>query len=123
MCCDFFACDCRFQCPDGCACFRDSLWSANVVRCSARGHPRVPLLLPLDATEVHLDGNALGHIDTQSFLGRGNVRSLYLNASRVASLGNGTFSGLTGLRSLHLEDNDLSQLRGHEFAPLHNLRQ
>ena len=34
MCCAFFACDCRMQCPDGCSCFRDATWSANIIQCS-----------------------------------------------------------------------------------------
>ncbi len=123
MCCDFYACDCRFQCPDGCACFRDRAWSENAVRCSGMGHAAVPLLLPLDATDIRLDGNSLGHIDTQSFLGRGNVRELYLNGSGIISMGNNTFSGLANLEVLHLEDNNIAELRGHEFSALGSLRE
>ena len=52
MCCDFFACDCRMQCPEGCSCHHDSSWSQNVIRCSERGLRAVPALIPMDATEV-----------------------------------------------------------------------
>ncbi len=122
MCCDFYACDCRFQCPDGCSCYHDAGWTKNIVQCSARGHSAVPILLPLDATEIRLDGNGLGHIDTQSFLGRANVRELFLNGSQIVSMSNNTFSGLATLEVLHLEDNNIAELRGYEFSSLHFLR-
>ena len=38
----------------------------------------------------------------QSFLGRDNVRELYLNDSGIVALGNATFSGLGSLEVLHL---------------------
>jgi len=123
VCCDFYACDCRFQCPDGCSCFRDTRWSRNVVQCSASARRSVPLLLPQDASEIRLDGNNLGHLRTQSFLGRSNVERLFLNGSNILSLGNGTLSGLSGLESLHLQDNNIGELRGYEFAGLANLKE
>jgi hypothetical protein len=123
MCCDFYACDCRFQCPEGCSCFHDSNWSQNVVSCSAKGHKHVPILIPLDATVVRLDGNNLRHIDTQSFHGRDNVRELYLNGSNIISMSNNTFSGLTSLEVLHLEDNNIAEIRGFEFTSLTYLRE
>ena len=121
MCCDFFACDCRMQCPEGCNCFHDSAWSVNVIECSARNHTDVPLLIPMDATVVRMDGNDLGDVDTQSFIGRRRVGQLYMNASRVTSLSGQTFNGLADLDALHLEDNRIRRLRGFEFANLSSL--
>ena len=118
MCCDFYACDCRMQCPHGCECSHDASWSRNVISCSAKNHTSVPLLIPMDATHVHLDGNNLGHVDQQNFLGRHRVRHLFLNNSRVRSLSNNTFAGLVGLKTLHLENNNLERLQGHEFSTL-----
>eukprot|EP00095_Tigriopus_kingsejongensis_P011074 maker-scaffold23_size669530-snap-gene-5.23 protein:Tk11074 transcript:maker-scaffold23_size669530-snap-gene-5.23-mRNA-1 annotation:"hypothetical protein Y032_0054g2483" len=123
MCCDFYACDCRFQCPDGCSCFHDQAWTQNIVRCSQRSHFNVPLLIPLDATEVRLDGNNLQHLDTQSFLGRDNVKELYLNGSNIISMANNTFAGLGQLEVLHLEDNSIGEILGQEFEALSNLKQ
>lgn len=123
MCCDFYACDCRFQCPDGCSCFHDQKWSQNIVQCSSRDHHSVPLLVPLDATEVRLDGNNFGHLETQSFLGRDNVKELYLNGSNIISVGNKTFAGLDNLEVLHLEDNNIGEIVGSEFGTLRNLRE
>ena len=118
MCCDFYACDCRFQCPDGCSCFHDQDWSQNIVQCSERGHKHIPILVPLDSTTVFLDGNNFRHLETQSFLGRDNVRELYLNSSNIVTLGNNTFSGLTNLEVLHLEDNNIAEISGTEFTAL-----
>ena len=55
------------QCPDGCDCYHDADWTMNIVSCSAREHRRIPILIPLDATTVRLDGNDFGRaaIDTQ----------------------------------------------------------
>ena len=72
----------------------------------------------MDATHVHLDGNNLGHVDQQNFLGRHRVRHLFLNNSNVRSLSNNTFQGLAGLKTLHLENNHLEQITGHEFSAL-----
>ena len=55
------------QCPEGCSCHHDSSWSQNVIRCSERGLRAVPALIPMDATEVRLDGNAFagGRLESQ----------------------------------------------------------
>ena len=45
MCCDFFACDCRMKCSEGCDCFHDQTWSSNIIECGRRGHARY-LLFP-----------------------------------------------------------------------------
>ncbi len=124
MCCDFFACDCRMQCPDGCSCFHDSTWSANVIQCSLRGHAHVPPLIPMDATALYLDGNNFtGTLESQSFIGRKRVTSLYLNSSMIAAISNQTFNGLTELEILHLEDNVIHSLQGYEFENLTSLRE
>ena len=123
MCCEFYACDCRMQCPEGCNCFHDRTWSTNIIECSAKSHTDVPLLIPMDATEVRLDGNNLGDVNTQSFIGRKRVTSLYMNNSQVTSISKETFSGLSQLQVLHLEDNKLKEIEGHEFSALTGLRE
>ena len=123
MCCDFFGCDCRMQCPDGCACFHDTTWSANIIQCSARGHTDIPPLIPMDATSVFLDGNNFIDLSGQMFLGRSRMKSLYLNASSVVNISNNTFFGLHDLQTLDLSHNFLQVLKGEEFAPLVNLKE
>ena len=124
MCCDFFACDCRMQCPEGCSCFHDSTWSSNVIQCSNRGHTDIPPLIPMDATGIYLDGNNFtGILESQAFIGRKRVKSMFLNSSQIAAISNQTFNGLTELQVLHLEDNLISRIEGWEFGNLTSLRE
>ena len=123
MCCDFFACDCRMKCSEGCDCYHDSTWSANIIQCGGREHDKVPKFIPMDATHVYLDGNALADLSSDTFVGRKHLASLYLNSSRIETVSDKTFNGLTELVSLHLEDNAIAQLRGAEFADLSSLRE
>ena len=124
MCCDFFACDCRMQCPDGCSCFHDSTWSANVIQCSLRQHTDIPPLIPMDATTLFLDGNNFtGTLISQAFIGRKRVQNLFLNNSMIAAVSNQTFNGLTELEVLHLEDNLIERIEGYEFENLTSLRE
>lgn len=122
MCCDFFACDCRMKCSDGCDCFHDQTWSANVIQCGRRGHSEVPEFIPMDATAIYLDGNSgLGDLSSETFIGRKHLRELYLNASGVTAISNRTLDGLEELSVLHLQGNRLSSLTGGEFAGLRSL--
>jgi Leucine-rich repeat (LRR) protein len=123
MCCDFYACDCRMQCPFGCECKHDADWSLNIVTCSGNNHTHVPILIPMDATSLHLDGNNLRHVDQQNFLGRHRVKKLYLNESGVVTLSDNAFAGLTDLRELYLDNNNISELRGYEFSGIVHLRE
>ena len=61
-CCDFYACDCRMQCPSGCTCQHDVTWGKNIITCSSRNQTNIPLLIPMDATSLRLDGNQYRHI-------------------------------------------------------------
>ena len=123
MCCDFFACDCRMKCPEGCECFHDQTWSSNIIQCAERGHPEVPDFIPMDATHIYLDGNSIGDLAADSFVGRKHLTELYLNSSRVETLSNKTFNGLTELEVLNLNRNLISELRGGEFGELVSLKE
>ncbi len=124
MCCEFFACDCRMQCPKGCSCHHDSTWSANIIQCSSRGHLDVPPLIPMDATSIRLDGNNFtGTLESQAFIGRKRVTSLYLNGSQIEAISNQTFNGLPELQILDLSHNFIRKLKGYEFSNLSSLHQ
>jgi len=123
FCCDFFACDCRMQCPEGCACYHDNLWSNNIIQCSLRGHQDVPALIPMDATTVYLDGNNMTELVNPGFIGRRRISSVYLNNSMIRKVTNYSLEGLTEVRVLHLEDNQLQELGGNEFSGLTKLGQ
>lgn len=122
-CCDFDACDCEMTCPTNCTCYHDQLWSANVVECSGAGYTEMPNTIPMDASEVYLDGNNFGELSSHSFIGRKNLKVLYANNSNIAAVYNHTFSGLRRLIVLHLENNHIKELLGFELASLESLRE
>merc|ERR1719471_1426483 len=123
FCCEFFACDCRMQCPEGCSCFHDSSWSVNTIVCSNRGHNDVPALIPMDATKVFLDGNNMTELVNPGFIGRRRIRSVFLNSSMIRLVTNFSLEGLTDVRVLHLEDNQIELLNGNEFTGLTSLKE
>jgi len=122
-CCDFDACDCEMTCPNDCTCYHDQSWSANVVDCSSGAHSTLPERIPMDVTELYLDGNHLPTLSSHKFIGRKNLRHLFLNNSRIQVIGNRTFNGLKGLRTLHLQDNRIRTLVGFELGDLESLRE
>ncbi|XP_026275930.1 toll-like receptor 7 [Frankliniella occidentalis] len=122
-CCDFDACDCEMTCPQNCSCYHDQAWTTNVVDCSRQGSDQIPRRIPMDATEVYLDGNNLKELQNHVFIGRKNMRVLFVNSSRIESIQNRTFNGLNALEILHLEDNQLGELKGYEFEHLAHLRE
>lgn len=138
-CCEFDACDCEMTCPTGCSCYHDPTWWANIVDCSAGNsgnsgnsgdvgselssvHTGLPDGIPMDVTELHLDGNNLTELSSHAFIGRKIMHTLYLNASRIQVLRNRTFHGLGSLQVLHLESNLLEEIRGSEFEALDHLK-
>ncbi len=123
QCCDFDACDCEMTCPDNCTCYHDASWSKNIAECSSSGFYDLPDQLPMDATEVFLDGNIFPELDSHTFIGRKNLQALHLNNSGIHTIRNKTFNGLKSLQILHLESNQLTQLQGFEFETLANLRE
>ncbi|CAH1173852.1 unnamed protein product [Phaedon cochleariae] len=122
-CCEFDACDCEMTCPANCTCYHDQLWSANVVECSAVGYSEMPNRIPMDATEVYLDGNNFGELSSHAFIGRKNLKVLFANNSNIAAIYNHTFTGLKRLAILHLETNHLRELLGFEFSVLEYLKE
>ncbi|KAG7206279.1 hypothetical protein KM043_003661 [Ampulex compressa] len=122
-CCDFDACDCEMTCPAGCKCYNDRTWNTNAVDCSGLSVEEIPRRIPMDATEVYLDGNVLRELQNHVFIGRKNMRVLYVNASGIESIQNRTFNGLNNLQILHLEDNRIKELKGFEFERLSHLRE
>uniref|UniRef100_A0A6V7I0C7 TIR domain-containing protein n=1 Tax=Bracon brevicornis TaxID=1563983 RepID=A0A6V7I0C7_9HYME len=122
-CCDFDACDCEMTCPSNCKCYHDQTWNTNVVDCSGLSTQDIPRKIPMDATEVYLDGNDFRELQNHVFIGRKNMRVLYVNASSIESIQNRTFNGLNNLQILHLEDNKIHELKGFEFEHLAHLRE
>lgn len=122
-CCDFDACDCEMTCPTNCTCYHDETWSSNIVDCHNAGYTEVPQNIPMDATEIYLDGNNLGELENHVFIGKKRLEVLFLNNSNVKSVDNMTFNGVASLKVLHMENNDLKELRGSDFEPLAKLNE
>lgn len=122
-CCEYDACDCEMTCPDNCTCYHDNSWSKNIAECSGADFQDLPDQLPMDATEIFLDGNTVGELKSHTFIGRKNLKSLYLNHSLISSVQNHTFNGLISLQVLHLEGNSIKELQGDEFHGLKALRE
>ncbi|KAI2800793.1 Toll6p [Blomia tropicalis] len=122
-CCEFDACDCEMTCPDNCSCFYDQSWSTNIVDCGVNNHLVVPARIPMDVTDLYLDGNDISELSPHTFIGRKNLRHLHLNSSHIRSINNRTFNGLKSLLVLNLADNELDQLYGYEFERLSDLRE
>lgn len=123
-CCDFYACDCKMECPDRCACYHDQSWTSNVVDCSRSGYDReLPSHIPMDSTQLYLDGNNFKELSSHAFIGRKRLKVLHLNHSRIEIVHNRTFYGLLELEVLQLNHNNLRQLNGNEFQGLDNLQE
>lgn len=123
-CCDFDACDCKMTCPDRCSCYHDQTWTTtNVVDCSNADYDLVPDRIPMDATEIYLDGNDLKELGNHVFIGKKKLQVLYLNNSNINTIQNRTFNGIESLRILHLENNNLEVLRNTQFTRLPNLNE
>jgi len=122
-CCEFDACDCKMTCPKNCSCYHDQGWATNLVDCSMLQQSNIPGRIPMDVTQLYLDGNVFPILDSHSFIGRKNLEALFLNASRIETIQNRSFHGLKALKVLDLGSNFIERLEGYEFDDLDNLEQ
>ncbi|XP_062699906.1 toll-like receptor Tollo [Aedes albopictus] len=123
-CCDFYACDCKMECPARCTCYHDQSWTSNVVDCSRAGYEeQLPEQIPMDSTQIYLDGNNFRTLSSHAFLGRKKLKVLFLNNSNVEMISNRTFYGLKELEILQLDHNQIVGLNGFEFVGLDRLKE
>lgn len=123
-CCSFNSCDCKMQCPDRCTCYHDQTWSSNIVDCSRSSYDlKIPDQIPMESTQLYLDGNNFPEIPSLALIGRRKLRILFLNNSNVEIIHNRTFFSLDSLEILNLAKNHLRQLFGYEFEGLMMLRE
>lgn len=116
-CCDFLACDCKYECPDKCSCFRSADYSSlHYVDCAYKNLTRINRFIPRLATKIDLSGNDLGEVQSHSFIGMTNLSFLFLNNSNIHVLGNRSFAGLSDLKSLYLDHNYIEELQSDMFA-------
>ncbi|GFT36048.1 toll-like receptor Tollo [Nephila pilipes] len=122
-CCEFDACDCEMVCPENCTCYYDQSWNTNIVDCGSKRHTAVPRKIPMDVTELYLDGSDIPTLSSHTFIGRKNMKILYMNNSNVHTIDNRTFNGLRDLLVLNLNHNRLTALHGYEFERLVHLQE
>lgn len=151
-CCDFDACDCEMSCPENCSCYYDQTWTTNIVDCSANNqinansrssqmpvahnyhqNPRqsaqlvrfakIPDRIPMDVTDLYLDGLELLHLKGYALIGRKNLKSLYLNNSKIYSIERKALATQKSMRLLQLNSNFLTELHGYEFEEQTELRE
>lgn len=122
-CCEFDACDCEMTCPENCTCYYDQSWNTNIVDCSGQFHLTVPQRIPMDVTELYLDGNDIPSLSSHTFIGRKNLKVLHLNNSDIYTINNRTFNGLKSLQILNLNHNRLTTIYGYEFERLVDLKE
>merc|ERR1719334_518853 len=109
------------NCPDKCSCYHDQSWSLNMIQCSRRGLTAVPREIPMDSTVLFLDGNSLGTLSPEVFLGRNRVHTVHLNHSKITGLTNSSLAGLTSVKNLFLDHNQIEELLGDEFFDVTNV--
>ncbi|XP_069620469.1 decorin [Ranitomeya imitator] len=87
----------------------------------------VPKGLPTSLTELHLDGNKIAKVDSESLNGLNNLAKLGLSYNSIINVENGSISNVPHLRELHLDHNSLTQvpagLNEHKYIQviyLHN---
>ncbi|XP_053572880.1 decorin [Bombina bombina] len=72
----------------------------------------IPKGLPSSLTELHLDGNQISKVDSESLNGLNNLAKLGLSLNNIASVENGSIANVPHLRELHLDHNSLTQVPG-----------
>ena len=97
-------------CPVGCNYYHENSWSKNIIQCSNKDYQNLPTNIPMDATEIYLDGNNLG-VSRVTVWAAEILRVLYLINSNIERIENKTFNGLKRVRALHLENNNMRSLR------------
>lgn len=122
-CCEFKSCHCQVKCPDMCSCFNDQSGNIMKINCGKQNAVMLPDRIPLDSSQVYLDGNSYLEMKSYSFASLKKVKSLFLNGSNIITIQNHALTGLSGLHKLHLNDNKLTVLYGYEFNQLFNLRE
>nr|SOU94110.1 Slit [Glomeris marginata] len=103
------------HCPAKCTC------TDTVVRCSRAYLKDIPKDIPLDTTELYMDGNEIKDIPKELRLLK-HLTRLELSNNQISFLPSYTFSNLTKLSTLTLSYNKLQCIQKHGFAGLRSLR-
>lgn len=83
----------------------------------------IPEKIPMDVTELYLDGLELLQLRANALIGRRNLKSLFLNNSQLHSIEPKALATQKALRVLQLNSNFLTELHGYEFEQQVELRE
>ncbi|XP_065271649.1 decorin isoform X2 [Emys orbicularis] len=72
----------------------------------------IPRGLPPSLTELHLDGNKITKIDSESLSGLANLAKLGLSFNSISAVDNGSLASIPHLKELHLDNNELAKVPG-----------
>uniref|UniRef100_A0A914Z2S6 Uncharacterized protein n=1 Tax=Panagrolaimus superbus TaxID=310955 RepID=A0A914Z2S6_9BILA len=103
-------------CPIGCIC------EGTIVRCSRSGINIFPNPLPLETTELYLNGNNISEIDKTSLNRLTNLVRLDLSNNEFTVIENEIFQQLNKLDVLILNFNKIQCLEEYAFSGLNNIR-
>ena len=90
--------------------------------CLNQGFTSIPNTLPVNSSQIYLEGNAIQTIEPDAFARYPHVRSLSITESGIEDLQPGAFNHLYELASINLKDNSITILRQHVFQGLKKLQ-
>lgn len=70
----------------------------------------IPQGLPSSLTELHLDGNQITKVDSDSLTGLNNLAKLGLSHNSITTVENGSLANIPHVRELHFDNNILSKV-------------
>ncbi|XP_024076144.1 decorin [Terrapene carolina triunguis] len=84
----------------------------SYIRISDTNITTIPRGLPPSLTELHLDGNKITKIDSESLSGLANLAKLGLSFNSISAVDNGSLASIPHLKELHLDNNELAKVPG-----------
>ena len=120
-CCEFRACDCKYECPANCECYRSYLHTTNSVSCRMKNLTQTPFSVSISVTELDLSDNNLRKLNSYEFFAKNKLISLNLSFNQINYIEENSFHSLSKLKYLLLRQNQLKIFYGFEFNDLPSL--
>ncbi|XP_017866873.1 PREDICTED: protein slit isoform X1 [Drosophila arizonae] len=111
--------ECRMDsdCPSMCQC------EGTTVDCAGRGLKEIPRDIPLHTTELLLNDNELGRINSDGLFGRlPHLVKLELKRNQLTGIEPNAFEGASRIQDLQLGENKIKEISNKMFLGLHQLK-
>ncbi|XP_062136572.1 protein slit isoform X1 [Drosophila sulfurigaster albostrigata] len=111
--------ECRMDsdCPAMCQC------EGTTVDCAGRGLKEIPRDIPLHTTELLLNDNELGRINSDGLFGRlPHLVKLELKRNQLTGIEPNAFEGASRIQDLQLGENKIKEISNKMFLGLHQLK-